>query len=90
VWRRARTKAKIDNEGYHSLRHFYASLLIRHGESVKGRTGAPRARIGVETLDTYSHLWPDSEDRTREAVDLVLGARTAEDSVRTADAGQAV
>jgi hypothetical protein len=26
-----------------------------------------------ETLDTYSHLWPDSEDRTRQAVDSVLG-----------------
>jgi hypothetical protein len=27
----------------------------------------------METLDTYSHLWADSEDRTREAVDQVLG-----------------
>jgi integrase len=30
----------------------------------------------VETLDTYSHLWPESEDRTREAVDAVLGRWT--------------
>jgi integrase len=30
-------------------------------------------KSAVETLDTYSHLWPDSEDRTREAVDEVLG-----------------
>ena len=35
----------------------------------------------AETLDTYSHLWPDSDDRTRVAVDSVLG-RVA-DSVRT-------
>jgi hypothetical protein len=28
----------------------------------------------AETLDTYSHLWPDSEDRTRKAIDAVLGA----------------
>ena len=58
---------------YHDLRHYYASLLIAHGESVKvvqRRLGHKRA---VETLDTYSHLWPDSEDRTREAVDEVLG-----------------
>jgi integrase len=27
-----------------------------------------------ETLDTYSHLWPDSDDLTRAAVDAVLGA----------------
>lgn len=26
----------------------------------------------AETLDTYSHLWPDSDDGTREAVDSVL------------------
>jgi len=47
--------------GMHDLRHFYASLLIRHGESVK----VVQARLGhataAETLDTYSHLWPDSD-----------------------------
>ena len=57
---------------FHGLRHYYASLLIRHGESVK----TVQERLGhasaVETLDTYSHLWPDSDDRTREAVDSVL------------------
>ena len=35
-----------------------------------------QARLGhasaSETLDTYSHLWPDSEDRTRDAVDHAL------------------
>ena len=65
----------------HPLRHFYASLLIRHGESVK----TVHARLGhasaAETLHTYSHLWPDSEDRTRAAVDSAFG-RVA-DSVRT-------
>ena len=25
------------------------------------------------TLDTYGHLWPDSDDRTRAAIDAVLG-----------------
>jgi integrase len=57
-----------------------------HNESVK----VVQARLGhasaAETLDTYSHLWPDSEDRTRLAVDEVLGAGSAADSVRTADA----
>jgi integrase len=37
-----------------------------------------QARLGhasaSETLDTYSHLWPDAEDRTCAAVDSVLGA----------------
>jgi integrase len=66
----------------HSLRHYYASLLIRHGESVK----VVQARLGhssaQETLDTYSHLWPDSEDTTRAAIDAVLGASA--DDLRTA------
>lgn len=65
---------------FHDLRHYYASLLIRHGESVK----VVQSRLGhataAETLDTYSHLWPDSEDRTRAAVDSVLGDA---DCVRT-------
>lgn len=67
-----------DGTSFHDLRHFFASLLIRHGESVK----TVQARLGhasaAETLDTYSHLWPDSEDRTRAAVDEVLnGSGTA-------------
>jgi integrase len=57
---------------FHELRHYYASLLIRHGESVK----TVQARLGhasaSETLDTYSHLWPDNDERTRAAVDGVL------------------
>ena len=27
----------------------------------------------TETLDTYSHLWPEADDTTRSAVDAVLG-----------------
>ena len=57
---------------FHDLRPYYANLLIRHAESVK----TVQARLGhasaTETLDTYSHLWPDSDDRTRQAVDSVL------------------
>ena len=72
VWQPARTRAgPPEAVTFHDLRHYYASLPIRHNESVKvvqGRPGHP------ETPDTYSHLWPDSEDRTRLAVDEVLGA----------------
>ena len=80
VWRAAVKAAGAPaGTGFHKLRHFYASLLIRHGASVK----TVQARLGhasaSETLDTYSHLWPDSDDRTRAAVDAVLSA----DSVRT-------
>ncbi|MFI1180150.1 tyrosine-type recombinase/integrase [Streptomyces sp. NPDC020799] len=57
----------------HDLRHFYASLLIKHRENVKTvqkRLGHAKPSI---TLDTYTHLWPDDEDTTRAAVEEVLG-----------------
>jgi integrase len=81
-WRAAvKASGLPDGTGFHALRHYYASLLIRHGESVK----TVQARLGhasaVETLDTYSHLWPDSDDRTRDAIDSVLGF--AADPLRT-------
>jgi hypothetical protein len=41
---------------------------------VKNRLGHASAS---ETLDTYSHLWPDPEARIRAAVDAVLGARVS-------------
>jgi integrase len=53
----------------HDLRHHYASILLAAGESVV----AVAERLGHETaalvLSTYGHLLPDSEDRTRRAVD---------------------
>jgi integrase len=56
----------------HDLRHFYASALIRAGLSVKvvsDRLGHSNAAM---TLNVYSHLWPDDEDRTRAAIDDVF------------------
>ena len=89
MWRRATIAAGAEGVVFHSLRHYYASLLIRHGESVKTVQDRLGHASAVETLDTYSHLWPDSDDRTREAVDLVLGAEPVADSLRTADGGGA-
>lgn len=83
VWRRACRDAEVEGHTFHSLRHYYASLLIRHGESVKTVQRRLGHRSATETLDTYSHLWPDSDDRTREAVDSVLGAPALADQVRT-------
>ena len=73
MWRRASIRAGLGTVNFHDLRHYYASLLIRHGESVKTVQDRLGHKSAAETLDTYSHLWPDSEDRTREAIDAVLG-----------------
>lgn len=81
-WTRARKATETPEDvTMHSFRHYYASLLIRHSESVKVVQDRLGHATAAETLDTYSHLWPDSEDRTRDAVDAVLGAPA--DSLRT-------
>ena len=78
TFRNATKKAGLEGVSFRDLRHHYASLLIHGGESVK----AVQARLGHSsasiTLDVYSHLWPDSEDRTRHAVDAALGRSLAD------------
>jgi integrase len=75
AWANARKAAGLPSWATpHDLRHYYASLLIRTGASVKvvqARLGHSSAKI---TLDVYGHLWPDDEDRTRTAVDAEFGA----------------
>jgi integrase len=75
VWRAAAPKAKLPTSatGWHALRHFYASVLIRAGESVRvvsERLGHTNAAM---TLNVYAHLWPADDDRTRQAVEAALG-----------------
>lgn len=82
VWHPAVAAAGVAGTGFHALRHYYASLLIRHGENVKTVQSRLGHATAAETLDTYSHLWPDSDDRTREAVDGELSANLA-DYLRT-------
>ncbi len=69
----------------HGLRHFYASGLIAAGCDVVTVQRALGHRSPSTTLDTYSHLWPSAEDRTRAGAasltDLVFTG--AADSVRT-------
>lgn len=73
AWNTAKRKvATPDWATPHDLRHYYASVLIRSGASVK----VVQARLGhasaKTTLDVYGHLFPDEEDRTRAAVDAEL------------------
>jgi integrase len=65
---------------FQDLRHYFASLLIASGADVKVVQARLRHASAKTTLDTYSHLWPDSDDSTRAAVDSVLLARVANDA----------
>lgn len=78
-WRAAVTKAGLPTgTRFHDLRHFYASTLIAanlHPKTIQARLG--HASI-TETLDTYGHLFPHSEEDGRGALDTVLGRRSPE------------
>ncbi|MBQ0983525.1 site-specific integrase [Streptomyces sp. F63] len=78
VWRKAVQRAGLPKgTGMHALRHTYASLLIAAGESVKvvsERLGHTNAAM---TLNVYSHLFPDSENKTRKALDNAFAAPSA-------------
>ena len=51
----------------HDLRHFYASGLIAAGCDVVTVQRALGHAKATTTLNTYAHLWPSAEDRTRQA-----------------------
>ena len=73
-WRQACVRAGVTGVTLHDLRHFYASGLIAAGcdvVTVQRALGHARA---TTTLNTYAHLWPTAEDRTRRAAgDLLAG-----------------
>jgi integrase len=54
---------------FHDLRHHYASTLIAAGASVVEVQEALGHGTSKETLDTYTHLFKGSEDRTRARID---------------------
>lgn len=65
----------------HDLRHYFASLLIHEGLSVKVVQARLRHSSAKTTLDTYGHLWPDTDESARAAIAKAFATRA--DSVRT-------
>ena len=68
---------------FHDLRHYLASMLIASGADVKVVQARLRHASARTTLDTYAHLWPDSEESTRSAIDAVMQARV--EALQSAD-----
>jgi integrase len=88
-WRQVREDARIGEFTLHDLRHFFASGLIADGCDVVTVQRALGHAAPSITLNTYSHLWPTAEDKTRTAgsrlIATVLGnsadfSRTTESS----------
>jgi integrase len=71
-WRATRNAAKRTRVRLHDLRHFYASGLIAAGCDAVTVQRALGHSAATTTLNTYSHLWPTAEDRTREAASALM------------------
>jgi integrase len=88
-WHRTIQAAGIEGLTIHSLRHYFASGLIADGCDVVTVQRALGHKSPSVTLNTYSHLWPTAEDKTRQAASALaieaLGLAPA-DSSRTGEA----
>jgi integrase len=100
LWKPALVSAGVINEreqgeryeasrehGMHALRHFYASVLLDAGESIKALAEYLGHSDAGFTLRTYTHLLPASHSRTRRAVDRAF--RFAEDESDGPETAQA-
>ncbi|MEU6069871.1 site-specific integrase [Streptomyces sp. NPDC047082] len=91
VWRPALRAVGAEtgrDNGMHALRHFYASVLLDAGESIKALSEYLGHHDPGFTLRTYTHLMPTSQTRTRAAVDRVFeDDEPADDGPETAQEG---
>jgi integrase len=75
IWKPALAATGIPttrDNGCHALRHFYASVLLEGGESIKTVSERLGHSDPAFTLRTYTHLMPNSESRTRAVIDAAF------------------
>jgi integrase len=75
VWKVALRKAGVEpsrENGMHALRHYYASVLLDAGESIKAVSEYLGHSDAGFTLRCYCHLMPSSTERTKSAVDAAF------------------
>lgn len=84
LWRQAARGAGVAGFTLHSLRHFFASGLIKAGcDVVTVQRAMGHAQPSI-TLDVYAGLWPGAEDRTRAAsASMMADVLAPADSLRT-------
>lgn len=88
VWQGAFREAGLTYQkradGMHALRHFYASVLLAMGVSIKELAEYLGHADPGFTLRTYTHLVPSSHERARVAIDGVFGRPEATDGLEAA------
>jgi integrase len=65
-------RAGLPHTTSHDLRHTYASWLLAAGESVVTVAARLGHRNANMVIQTYAHIMPNSEDRTRRAIDATF------------------
>jgi integrase len=76
VWKpalRAVGVAPTSANGMHALRHWFASVQLEAGTSIRALAEYLGHADPGFTLRTYTHLMPSSEDRAREAMNMAFG-----------------
>jgi integrase len=92
AFRAARAEVAGLPEGFrfHDLRHFYVSHLIASGLDVKTVQVRARHASATTTLNTYGHLFPDTDEKTREAISGVLRRPSSDSAASRRPAGTMV
>jgi integrase len=81
----AATKVKADATP-HDLRHYFASMHIRAGTSIKALQALLGHKNAAETWDTYGHLIGDEDETVRAVLQAALGGGPVLRSVPGPDA----
>lgn len=74
AWSKA-AKAIHTDSTPHDLRHYYASIQISGGCSIKQLQANLGHKSASETWDTYGHLMGDEDDRSRAVIEAALGGK---------------
>ena len=80
VWKKALRAAGVPDSrenGFHSLRHYYASVLLADGVDIRALASYLGHADPGFTLRVYTHLMPEVGDRARRAVDRAFGRLSA-------------
>ena len=64
--------AAAPKDGFHVLRHPYASIILEAGESVVTLARWLGRSSPTITLDHYAHFMPEAGNRGRGAIDTLL------------------